>query len=55
MPPVVLSIEEPNVERVREMGYAEHAFRCLEAAKAYIEAHDQDESEPRVPIEEFTI
>jgi sugar phosphate isomerase/epimerase len=53
MPPVVLSIEEPNVERVREMGYAEHAFRCLEAAKAYIDAHEQVEVERRTPIEEF--
>jgi sugar phosphate isomerase/epimerase len=42
MPPVVLSIEEPNIERVREMGYAEHAFRCLEAAKGYIDAHEAE-------------
>jgi sugar phosphate isomerase/epimerase len=31
--PLVLSIEQPNLERVREMGYAEHACRCLEAAR----------------------
>lgn len=36
MPPVVLSIEQPNLERVKEMGYAEHACRCLEAAKRYL-------------------
>ena len=32
---MVYSIELPNLARVREMGYAEHAFRCLESAKAY--------------------
>jgi sugar phosphate isomerase/epimerase len=37
--PLVLSIEQPNVERAREMGYAEHAFRCLEAAKRYLAEH----------------
>jgi sugar phosphate isomerase/epimerase len=37
--PLVLSIEQPNLERVREMGYAEHACRCLEAAKRYVAAH----------------
>ena len=47
MPPVVLSIEEPNIERVREMGYAEHAFRCLEAAKSYIDAHEGAEPPKR--------
>ena len=47
MPPVVLSIEEPNIERVREMGYAEHAFRCLEAAKSYIDAHEQEIQPPK--------
>jgi sugar phosphate isomerase/epimerase len=39
MPPVLLSIEQPNLERVREMGYAEHASRCLEAAKSYFATH----------------
>jgi len=36
LPRVVLSIEQPNVERSREMGYAEHATRCLEAARRYL-------------------
>ena len=36
LPHVVLSIEQPNVERSREMGYAEHATRCLEAARRYL-------------------
>lgn len=39
LPPVVYSIELPNLARVREMGYAEHAFRCLESAKAYAAAN----------------
>lgn len=39
LPPMVYSIELPNLARVREMGYAEHAFRCLEAAKAYAAAN----------------
>lgn len=38
LPPMVYSIELPNLARVREMGYAEHAFRCLESAKAYAAA-----------------
>jgi hypothetical protein len=32
---MVYSIELPHLARVKEMGYAEHAFRCLESAKAY--------------------
>ena len=39
MPHILLSIEQPNLERAREMGYAEHAFRCLQAAKSYLAAH----------------
>ena len=39
LPPVPYSIELPNLDRVRELGYAEHAFRCLESAKAYLAAH----------------
>jgi sugar phosphate isomerase/epimerase len=39
LPPVVFSIELPNVERAQEMGYAEHAFRCIESAKRYFAAH----------------
>jgi sugar phosphate isomerase/epimerase len=35
LPEMVYSIELPNLARVREMGYAEHAFRCLETAKSY--------------------
>ena len=39
LPKVVYSIELPHLARAREMGYAEHAFRCLESAKAYAAAH----------------
>ena len=29
----------PVTARAKEFGYAEHAFRCLESAKAYATAH----------------
>ena len=35
LPEMVHSIELPHLARAREFGYAEHAFRCLESAKAY--------------------
>ena len=34
MPPVYYSIELPNQSRVRELGYEEHARRCLQHARA---------------------
>ncbi len=37
LPPMVYSIELPHVARAKEMGYAEHAFRCLESARSYFE------------------
>ena len=39
MPRMPYSIELPHLERAHELGYAEHAFRCLETAKAYLAAH----------------
>jgi len=39
IPPCVYSIELPNKVRHEEMGYAEHATRCLETLKAYLAAH----------------
>lgn len=33
---VVFSIELPHIKRVGELGYAEHARRCLETAKDYL-------------------
>jgi sugar phosphate isomerase/epimerase len=39
MPEVPYSLEIPNLERVKELGFAEHARRCLESAKKYFAAH----------------
>lgn len=39
MPLMPYSIELPNVKRVREYGYQEHARRCLESAKKYCREH----------------
>lgn len=39
IPDVPYSIEVPHLARVRELGYAEHAFRCLEAARVFHAAH----------------
>jgi len=44
LPKMVYSIELPNLARVREVGYAEHAFRCLESAKAYAAAKFENTS-----------
>lgn len=39
LPEVPYSIELPHLERARQLGYAEHARRCLQSAKAYLAAH----------------
>ena len=39
IPNVPCSIEAPHLARVKEMGFTEHAFRCLQAAKTYLAAH----------------
>lgn len=36
LPAVPLSIELPNAERVKELGYEKHAKRCLDTAKDYL-------------------
>jgi len=36
LPTIPLSIELPNAERVKELGYEGHARRCLETAKQYL-------------------
>ena len=36
IPPCVYSIELPNKELHDEIGFAEHAARCLETLKAYL-------------------
>ena len=46
LPNMVYSIELPNLTRVSEIGYAEHAFRCLETAKSYAEAKIRKAGEP---------
>lgn len=40
MPPVVHSIELPHKARAEELGYTEHAFRCLETLKDYLAQHE---------------
>lgn len=39
MPRVIYSLEVPHLARVKELGYAEHAWRCLQTAKKYFAAH----------------
>ncbi len=39
LPDVIYSIELPNNTRVAELGYEEHARRCIEAAKNYFAQH----------------
>jgi hypothetical protein len=47
IPQVPYSIELPHVARAKEWGYTEHAFRCLETAKAYLAAHEEELAEAR--------
>jgi sugar phosphate isomerase/epimerase len=42
VPVNVYSIELPHLARAKEFGYAEHAFRCIESAKAYVEAMENN-------------
>jgi sugar phosphate isomerase/epimerase len=39
MPEIPYSIELPHLARSRERGFAEHAARCLDTAKAHLDAH----------------
>lgn len=39
IPEIPCSIELPHDARVKEYGYAEHAYRCLETAKKYFAEH----------------
>lgn len=39
LPVLPLSIELPNLRRIRELGRAGHAKRCLDTAKEYFRAH----------------
>lgn len=38
IPGVPCSIEAPHLARVKELGYTEHAFRCLQTARDYLGA-----------------
>ena len=39
LPAVPFSIESPNTRRVKELGYEEHARRCLKTARQYLDDH----------------
>lgn len=39
LPEMVYSIELPHIERVKVLGYAEHARRCLQTAKDYLDSN----------------
>lgn len=39
LPEMVYSLELPHIERVKELGNAEHARRCLQTAKDYLDAN----------------
>jgi sugar phosphate isomerase/epimerase len=43
MPEIPYSMELPNDERVAELGYEEHARRCVQAAKRYFALHPRTE------------
>lgn len=43
IPMIPYSIELPHLARVKEMGYAEHAWRCLQTAKDYLNAHPREQ------------
>ncbi|MCD4713916.1 MAG: sugar phosphate isomerase/epimerase [Clostridiales bacterium] len=40
IPTDIYSIELPHLVRVKELGYAEHARRCIESAKSYFLNHE---------------
>lgn len=40
LPQVACSVELPHTQRAKELGYAEHARRCLETSKRYFEGHN---------------
>jgi sugar phosphate isomerase/epimerase len=43
-PSIPYSIEMPHAQRLREFGYEEHARRCLDSAKRYINNHQSQPS-----------
>ncbi|MCK7606555.1 MULTISPECIES: sugar phosphate isomerase/epimerase [Geobacillus] len=45
IPEIPCSIELPNIKRVKELGYEEHARRCLQSAKDYFARHVTEQSD----------
>jgi sugar phosphate isomerase/epimerase len=45
LPEVPYSIELPHLARAKELGYAEHARRCLETAKIYFASHPREKTD----------
>ena len=41
LPEMPYSLEVPNLERAKELGYLEHARRCLANARTYLSAHSR--------------
>jgi sugar phosphate isomerase/epimerase len=39
LPPLAISIELPHLLRARALGYEEHARRCLQSARRYMDSH----------------
>lgn len=53
MPPVDYSIELPNQSRVAELGFEEHARRCLQHAKRTFEhVHSERRNHPFIPLQD---
>lgn len=44
IPEIPCSIELPNLKRVQEYGFEEHARRCLQTAKEYFDQHPREEN-----------
>lgn len=42
LPEMVYSLELPHIARAKELGYAEHARRCIETAKAYLDQNPRN-------------
>ncbi|MDU4961344.1 MAG: sugar phosphate isomerase/epimerase [Sporomusaceae bacterium] len=42
IPPVPYSIELPHLARMQQLGRAEHAYRCIEWAKRYLNEHPRN-------------
>jgi sugar phosphate isomerase/epimerase len=43
LPDMTYSIELPNAARARELGYAQHALRCLQTSRQYLSAHPREQ------------